>query len=437
MVTGLHLWRIPCLAVGLTSFTAARADYFAQTLPSDVPGYDRQDGVTVLSRLRPLYEAREIRSGAFTIRPGLETRTGYNGNVRGTRDGSGSWLFAASPSVAFASDWATDRLGGLLALNDLAYLSQPSQNQLNGTAALGGGIAAGRGELALAYSHRWLHETGTQVGALPSLIPIPYQIDDMRGDQTIPLGRLTLSPSLAYSLVRFGDGDLGRGRVSQTYRDRDVLQAGLAVRYSQAPLRDVVAAVRAIKATYVAIPAGQPNPGSQSLLALAGIDDLAEGAIRYRLLAGYEVRAFDSARFKQHAAPIIDAGVIWSPTGLTNVGVQISRTIEDPAAEGTSGYVYTNASLTVDHEYRRNVLLQGRVSLQIADFLQSGAVQTSVSAGGGVTYLLNRNARLSANYDMTSQTNSLSGPLKGGAGVIRHPGAFRQSVGTLALHLSM
>jgi hypothetical protein len=56
----------------------------------------------------------------------------------------------------------------------------------------------------------------------------------------------------------------------------------------------------------------------------------------------------------------------------------------------------------------RNVLLQGRAGLQIAQYLQSGATQTMVTFGGGVTWLMNRNMRLTANYDFTSQASGTS-----------------------------
>ena len=57
----------------------------------------------------------------------------------------------------------------------------------------------------------------------------------------------------------------------------------------------------------------------------------------------------------------------------------------------------------VDHEYLRNVLLHGFVAVQRADFLQGGGQSSGFSLGGGVTWLVNRNVRLSATYDFTDQ----------------------------------
>jgi hypothetical protein len=117
------------------------------------------------------------------------------------------------------------------------------------------------------------------------------------------------------------------------------------------------------------------------------------------------VRSFAASQFKTRASPIAKAAVIWTPTGLTTVTGSVLRTIEDPTQEGSSGFNYTTAQLRVDHEYLRNVLLDGETGVENADYLQGGGTQTAYFAGGGVTWLLNRNLRLSAHYQFTTQSS--------------------------------
>ena len=63
-----------------------------------------------------------------------------------------------------------------------------------------------------------------------------------------------------------------------------------------------------------------------------------------------------------------------------------------------SGLVYSVARLTIDHEYLRNLLFRASVALQRADFFQGG-YQTGATAELGVTWVMNRDMRLSFTYD--------------------------------------
>ena len=91
--------------------------------------------------------------------------------------------------------------------------------------------------------------------------------------------------------------------------------------------------------------------------------------------------------------------MIWTPTGLTTLTGSVDRTIEDDASEGTTGFVYTRVRLIVDHEYLRNILLQGRFSVQHAFYLPAAGNETIDNVGASVTWLLNRHLRVILAYD--------------------------------------
>ena len=116
---------------------------------------------------------------------------------------------------------------------------------------------------------------------------------------------------------------------------------------------------------------------------------------------------FAAGQYGSRTAPIVEGSIIWTPSRMLTLTGTVTRSIEEPQSEGTDGYIYTQARLVADYELRRNILLQGRLGLQEADFLQGGGNYTYVSAGAGATWLLNRHVRISLNYDFVSQ----SGPL--------------------------
>jgi hypothetical protein len=100
---------------------------------------------------------------------------------------------------------------------------------------------------------------------------------------------------------------------------------------------------------------------------------------------------------------VVEASVTWSPTGRTTFTGVLARTIEDPAAVGTGGYVYTRARVVVDHELLRNVLLQGYGGFESAKYLEAGGTQTNATFGAGIRWLLNRQLQLALDYSFARQ----------------------------------
>ena len=65
--------------------------------------------------------------------------------------------------------------------------------------------------------------------------------------------------------------------------------------------------------------------------------------------------------------------------------------------------------LRVDHEYWRNVILQARTGFFVDNYSQNQGTQTLFQAGVSVTWLLNRNLRLSASYDYADRSTASNG----------------------------
>jgi hypothetical protein len=148
------------------------------------------------------------------------------------------------------------------------------------------------------------------------------------------------------------------------------------------------------------------------------------------VLFGWEQRDFAAPQFGSHQAPLAEGELIWSPSGLTTVAATLTRSIEDAAQEGVAGYTYTSARLTIDHEYRRDVLLRLSAVVQRADFLQGGGQANGFTLGAGVSWLLNRHMRLTADYDFTDQ-RSTSNP------TLATTGSYTRSVALLALRFAL
>lgn len=402
---------------------AARAQSLDAYFPAGVPGFGVMPGVTVLSRVRPEYAPPGIRADGFLLHPSLEEAVGYDSNVLGGPGAAGSWELGTHPSLGVASDWSGSAIGGVLGLDDTRYLDAPRQSRTDGRVAFGGTLAVGRNELTLAAAHLALHEDRTTLDAVPSDTPIPFTLDDVRAGYTLVLDRLALTPNLELSRYQYGNTTILGVRSNQSYRNRDVVQGGVTARYEVMPLLNALMVLRALGTDYASPQLGQPSRNSHGTVLLVGLSDDSDAVWRYRLLLGWEQRRFAAAAYQAHDAPVAEAQVIWTPTGMITATATLTRRIEDAAQEGVAGYTYTAAKLTIDEEVRRNLLLQATGGWQLADFLQGGGRQTAWLLGMGVTWLVNRQARVSATYAFSDQKG-------GGLGT---SGAFERSVGLLTV----
>ncbi|MBV8771997.1 MAG: outer membrane beta-barrel protein [Deltaproteobacteria bacterium] len=381
-----------------------RAQYVPNYFPSGVPGFDQELGVTVVTRVRPLYEQPGIRVGSFIISPNLDESVGYNSNVLGFERGPGSPVIETNPRVTINSDWARNAFGASLSVDDLRYPEASNQDQTNWNATIGGAYTIGRSNLALAYGHLSVHENATEIGAPPSTTPIPYTLDDWRSDYTFDLGRVKITPNGEFSLFRFGEASILGVPSNESFLNSNVLQGGAAARYEMSEQRSLLLVLQGIDSDFINNVANMPSLSSTSGLAMGGIDYQYDGLWRYQLLGGLEVRQFAAAQFKTRMAPIAKGTIIWTPTGLTTVTATLLRTIDSPTQEASSGFIYNTAELRVDHEYRRNLLLNGETGIGVAEYLQNGSTQTQFHGSAGITWLLNRNMRLTGQYTFTKQT---------------------------------
>jgi hypothetical protein len=397
---------IGVVTLGALAGSVGRAELLSSYFPLGVPGYGTAPGVTVASRVRPDYDSPGTQLGSFVLQPRLDEGFAYDNNVFGGAQKQGSWILGTHPSLLINSDWSRDSLGGYLGVDDFRYLDQPTQSRTNWTASLGGTLSVGRDQLTLAVAHFALHQDRTELDALPSDTPVAYTVDDIRAGYTFALNRLSITPSLAFSAYRYSNTAILAVPTSQAYRDRDVAQASVITRYEIMAQHNLVVVIRAIDSHYTAPQVGQPTRNSSGYQALIGLEDDADAVWRYRVLVGWERRDFAASEYATHQAPLAEADLIWSPSGLTTVTATLTQSIEDAAQESVVGYAYTAAKVTVDHEYQRNLLLQASAGVQRAVFLQGGGQASGYLLGASATWLLNRHMRVSASYDFTDQRGS-------------------------------
>jgi hypothetical protein len=401
--------------------------------PSGAGGYDQQLGVTVQSRARPLYAAPGIDVDGFDIRPKIDESLFYNSDPSGA-SGQGSWGSSTAASVTAGSLWTRNSLGLSLGVDNFRYFSLPALNHTNWNIGLGGGYTIGDSQLALAYSHQSYSQLGNTLGTVQTQTPIADQTDTAQLSYTFNFSRFSVTPDISASSYRFGTATVLGVPLNQQYLDRNALAAGVTTRYAMSDAGGFLFVVRGVDNSYTNPQPGVPSNNSQNFLLLGGLDYQAKGVWRYRLLAGVEMSTFAAAQYPTNTSPTVQASVIWTPTGVVTLTGTLTRAVQAPQSAGTNGFVLTSANLVGDYEFRRNILFQARGGLQYAQYLQGGA-QTNFTVGAGVSWLLNRNLRLSLDYDTTEQigTSKFSTPLNPNTLV---SGSYSQSLLALTLHVA-
>lgn len=398
-------------------------DYF----PDGIPGQADEPGVTVLTRSRPEYDPLGIRVGSFMIRPTEDEEIGYNSNVvGGLVNPKASSELTSSAGVTVNSDWSRNNIGLSAGVTNDTYFDLPRFNQTGYNASIGGGLNLGRDTLNGSISYLNAYENPYDIGAFGQgtqtqlSAPLNFTDTDFRVSYDTSFGRITITPNVDYQLFRFASGDfltyndgiitnnnISGGGLNQRLRDRNVLQGGFIARYEFSHGRDILVVINGNYDHYSNNPPANigavDNTGAT---ALAGIDYEVNGVITVRALVGYQQRFFNGNQYGNQGAPIGEANVTWNPTGLTTLRLAYSRTIEDATTDSVTGYTYDRFSGIVDHELYRNILLQGNVHVEKANYQGSNASQTNYGGGGGVTYLMNRNVQLSLSYDFTEQDST-------------------------------
>jgi len=348
-----------------------------------------------------------MRFGNWQIAPQFSQAVGYDDNVLGAPGKHGSVLIDTQGSVQTIYDSIINHVEFDADFGRFGYPDLPTQNYTNWSARGGWSHEFDpENVLGLGYSHYGLNQTPTGIDSTGVFQPIPYHVDVATVSYKAIRGPWTFVPIFDFAATQFTNStnNNGVGNLGAAGLNRNTESGSLATFYEFAPQRNVVVVVRGTTAQYTQ---GQPKPNYNDLSFLGGFDFDVTGLVRFRGLVGYETRDYQNAAFQNHSSPIFEGTIIWTPTGLTTLTLSVLRRIEDANEAIQTGYTYTQAGLVVDHEYQRNILLQGRFSIQNANYIQSHTTQTLYDTGASATYVLNRNLRLSASYDFIAAQQQL------------------------------
>lgn len=397
----------------------AMADLVDAYFAPGIIGREAGTGVTVLSRERPATDPIGVHAGAFTVRPQIGVAPGYDSNPLLNNRPKGSTFVRTDGAIDFTSSSADEPFGARITFEDTRYASVNGLSTTNWSASLGKVFTFGTDRLSMAATRLALHQTGRDLNAPDLDAPGAYNVTNVRLTYDADRGAFFIQPQLQYTGFRYDDVTTNDTRIAQAYRDRDILDGQLTIKYKYAELRDVALVLRGASIRYVEPIPLKPREDSSTATILVGIDNTSSAPWRTRLLVGAQTRQGNGLGVKSRTAPVAEANITYQPTGLTTIGASVTRAVQDAAGEFAAAYTYTEAKVAVDHELTRDVLLHAGYGIERAEYEQTGSTEVLNTAQAAVTWLVNRNARVTGSYTYLAKKAATGGTLTESVAMIR------------------
>ncbi len=403
-------------AVAAALLAAVPAVSFAQDLGSN---FKRDKNTSVRQRPRPDYEAVGIKAGGFTLYPRVTVEAVNDDNIYAVATGEQSdVIWRVKPEVAARSNWSRNALGAFASASVNRYADFDTENSEEYTLGVNGRLDVERGTYVSA-SAQWQNlveprsaiTAGTPAGATAK--PVEYYLWSENLTAVKEFNRLRLTGKL--DAKKFDYDDQG-GAFNQNTRDRDEFYYGGKAEYALSPdtaifaslvgntkSYDVDTLARAARPGVPAIVANRARD-SEGYVATVGANFDLSQSVRGEIEAGYMEQTYDN--YADLDGFNAKGRVEWFPTELTTLNVAASRSIEDSVAANSAGYISNSASVGIDHELMRNVLLSASASYgkDKYAFIDRDDKRTSFNATG--TYLLNRNVGLFLTYSYLKQDSA-------------------------------
>ncbi len=358
---------------------------------------------------RPVdYQAPPIRAGSFNLNTGAELAWENNDNIFYLqKDAISDNILHARPWLNLNSDWSRHAMN-LSAFADVAsYNDYNSQNYTDWVVSLDGRVDVKRGS-AFNYkaSYMNLHEDRSNPDTRQNIEPTEYSVGGLDADYTHTFNRLTATLGYQYQDTNYKNGkDLQGDVVNNQDRDRSRDTWLLRTGYDISEQSNVFVEYAGNSVNYdEKYDSNGYQRSSDGYDLRGGIAWNMTGVLTGKLFLQYLSQNYDDPRFKKVSGFGVGADLDWTPTRLTSVNVRFANSPQETTLEGASGYYSSLYSARVQHELRRNILINARVSYTDNSYKYSDPTATSLKdtqvtrAGVGMSYLINRHFSLSGGY---------------------------------------
>ncbi len=219
----------------------------------------------------------------------------------------------------------------------------------------------------------------------------PYGRSTIAGAYDFEPSRWGLRLDGRYRYLDFDDVLTLAGPVDNDDRDRKVLDFGTRVGYDVADTYGLFLEARIDNADYDQRVDNQGFERSFDGYEIRlGTDLRLSGLVMGEFFLGYLTRDFDDPRFAKAKGPSYGAEIDWVITDMTTLRIGGSRTTDPTVVAGASTILNSQILLGIDHELRRNLVLQLGIQIANEDFQGIDREDDNVIIRFGAEYRVNR-----------------------------------------------
>jgi hypothetical protein len=376
-------------------------------------------GETVTGRSRPEFNPLGLHLGEFFWFPRAELDESYNSNIFATTTSPTADLITAfSPSFDLVSIFPRSNfdLSGSATFQDFA--DHPSQNTQTGTVSASGGLNVTSGSSLFAnaqVSHPYIsYGSPNSPGGITQ--PVTYWNYVARAGYQQGGRRISYGVDAGVSAAQYNAVPLVGGGISpQSSQNSLVPDAALHASYEITP--DYFGFIRIDGSRYNYLRA-TTSANSTTYRADLGLQILPRHVIFGSVYAGYLVQNYAQSSPGSTSFPDYGGELVWTVTPLTTLTFDGLRTFyTGTPSNGTTagvgpagnGYLASSVGVRADHELLRNLLLTLNATYEIDNFQGITRTDNVISAGAGVTYLINRYLFLGGSFAYYQRSSTFVG----------------------------
>lgn len=369
-------------------------------------------------RRRPEFDPVGGRIGSFMLFPRAEARLEYNDNVLANASGNdGDVLATVRADARLTSLWERHQaqLSGYLAQTVHADLT--TEDRLEGGGRAEGALDLNRRARLNGYlGFDALAENRTNIASVTAARS-PVRFTRLMGGigYNHDLDPVVIGVDLFANRLDFQDAVTRTGEpLDQDFRDSTFVSGAVRAGVRVGP--GLTAIVRANVDRFVhdvqaAGPLGFDRDSTGAEIE-AGVGFELTSLIFGEARIGYLRRWSDDPRFQGASGLSYGLNVTWSVTPLTEVRLTGDRSVEEGGTLDTAGNIRSTATLRVEHELLRSLILDGEATLAQIDPLGPLPDATEYGLRLGATWLINRRLRLLGQYSFfRRQTDQAIGSL--------------------------
>jgi hypothetical protein len=348
------------------------------------------------------YTPAGISAGSFTLRPSLEIAEGYDDNPFRVQNGKGSWFTLLNARMHARSNWLRHELEGELRGAFTKYTDVDNNDRPEAEARLRGRIDVNT-ERRIEWEARAL--LSTQAAGTPESItsakrpPLVYTYGANAGY----VQRFNRFEAGFYGSVErstYEDAKLLNG-TTQDQSDRNYTSYGARLRGSYESMQGVKPFAEVSADTRVfdeEVDSGGFRRSSDGIYARVGSEYELRGYLTGSFSVGYGRRTYDDPLLPAIGGLMFDSSLVWQMSGLTKVSFKAISEISETTLAGASGALKREATLTVDHAFRRWLVGSAGVSYGTYDYKGIDRSDDKLGFSASLTYYPNRYMALKGEY---------------------------------------